>query len=87
LLEKFSKCLIEYFTYLYKQNIEISKNYQLEIPVRSINDSISVKVYNSTNFFSNFQTKYNYNSLNDKLSTLPYWETLDIESFISLKLR
>ena len=51
LLEKFSKCLIEYSTYLREQNIEISRNYQLEIPVRSIDDSISVKVYDGINFF------------------------------------
>ena len=82
LLEKFSKCLIEYSTYLHEQNIEISRNHQLEIPVRSIDDSISVKVYDGTNFFPNPQTKHNYNSLNDKLSTLSYWETLDIELFV-----
>ncbi|CAG8732537.1 5158_t:CDS:2, partial [Racocetra fulgida] len=45
LLEKFSKCLVEYSTYLHEQNIEISKNHQLEIPVRLLDDSISIKVY------------------------------------------
>ncbi|CAG8816499.1 33151_t:CDS:2, partial [Racocetra persica] len=39
----------EYSTYLHKQNIKISKNHQLEIPVRSLDDSISVKVYNVLN--------------------------------------
>jgi hypothetical protein len=35
-----------------------------------------------------FQTpKPNYDSLNDKLSTLPYWETLDIEPFVLLEPR
>jgi hypothetical protein len=82
LVEKFSKCLIEYSKYLRNQNIEISKNHQLEVPIRSIDDSVSVKVYNGAIFFPNPQTKYNYNSLNDKLSTLPYWETLDIEPFV-----
>jgi len=66
LLEKFSKCLTEYSTYLHEQNVKISKNYQLEIPVRSMNNSVSVKVYNSTSFFSNSLTKYSYDSLNNK---------------------
>jgi hypothetical protein len=64
------------------QRIEISKNHQLEIPIKSIDDSISIKVYESVRFFSNFQTKNIYDNLNNKLSTLPYWEVLDIEPFV-----
>jgi hypothetical protein len=82
IVEKFAKCLTEYSAYLNKQNIEVSKNHQLEIPVRSIEDSISIKVYDGIRGFSNFHAKYNYNSLNDKLSVLPYWEELNIELFV-----
>ena len=82
IVEKFSKCLNEYSTYLNAQNIEISKNHQLEIPVRSLDNSISVKVYDGIYFFSSLQTKSIYNSLNDKLATLPYWEAIDIEPFV-----
>ncbi|CAB5350750.1 unnamed protein product [Rhizophagus irregularis] len=82
IVEKFTKCLNEYSTYLNVQRIEISENHQLEIPIRSIDDSISVKVYEGVRFFSNFQTKNIYDNLNNKLSTLPYWEVLDIEPFV-----
>ncbi|CAG8531760.1 17157_t:CDS:2, partial [Dentiscutata erythropus] len=85
LLEKFSNCLIEYSTYLNEQNIEISKNHQLEFPVRSLDDSISIKIYDGTSFFSSPQTKSNYESLNNKLSTLSYWKVLDIEPFVPSK--
>jgi hypothetical protein len=82
IVKQFAKCLAEYSAYLNAQNIEISKNHQLEIPVRSMEDSISIKVYDGAQFFPNFHAKYNYNSLNDKLSALPYWETLNIEPFV-----
>ncbi|CAB4431161.1 unnamed protein product [Rhizophagus irregularis] len=59
--EKFAKCLTEYHTYLKAQNIEISKNHQLEIPVRSMKDSISIKIYDAAHYFPNFRAKYNYN--------------------------
>ncbi|GBB89722.1 hypothetical protein RclHR1_01650029 [Rhizophagus clarus] len=85
IIEKFAKCLVKYHIYLNAQNIEISKNHQLEIPVRSMEDSISIKIYDATNFFPNFRAKYDYNNLNDKLFTLPYWKTLNIESFMPLK--
>lgn len=87
IIEKFAKCLTEYHTYLKAQNIEISKNHQLEIPVRSMKDSISIKIYDAAHFFPNFRAKYDYNSLNDKLSALPYWETLNIEPFTPLEPR
>jgi len=80
IVEIFSKCLNEYSTYLNTQNIEISRNYQLEIPVRSIDNSISIKIYDGIHF-SNLNTKDIYNSLNEKLSTLSHWEALDIEPF------
>jgi hypothetical protein len=84
IVEKFTKCLNEYSTYLETQNIEISRNHQLEIPVRSIDDSISVKIYDSIHFLS---INNIYNSLNEKLSTLPYWEALDIEPFVPSESR
>ncbi|CAI2193385.1 13814_t:CDS:2 [Funneliformis geosporum] len=34
LIEKFTKCLNQYSTYLNMQNIEISRNHQLEIPFK-----------------------------------------------------
>ena len=71
-MKKFTKCLNEYFTYLNMQNTKISGNHQLEISVRSIDNSISIKVYNEIHFFSNLHTKNIYNNLNDKLFTLSY---------------
>ena len=85
IIEKFFKCLNEYSAYLNAQNIETNRNHQLEIPVRSIDDSINVKVYDGIRFFSN--SKNIYNDLNDKLSTLPYWEILNIDSFTPSELR
>ena len=81
IVEKFTKCLNEYSTYLNTKNIEIKRNHQLEIPVRSVDNSISVKIYDS----HSLQIKSIYNSLNDKLGTLPYWEALDIEPFVPLE--
>ena len=72
----------EYSTYLHTQNIKIGENHQLEIPVRSIDDSINVKVYDGIRISSNSHTKLKYESLNNKLSTLPFWEVLDIEPFV-----
>jgi len=85
IIEKFSKCLNEYSAYLNAQNLETNRNHQLEIPVRSIDDSTNVKVYDGIRLFSN--SKNIYNDLNDKLSTLPYWETLNIDSFTPSELR
>ena len=82
IVERFSKCLNEYSTYLRTQNIKIGENHQLEIPVRSIDDSINVKIYDGIQVFSNSHTKLKYKSLNNKLSTLPFWEVLDIEPFV-----
>ena len=87
IVEKFTKCLNEYSTYLNIQNTEINENYQLEILVRLIDNLISIKVYDKIHFFSNFYTKNIYDSLNDKLSTLSYWKVLDIELFVPLELR
>ncbi|RIA89165.1 hypothetical protein C1645_825250 [Glomus cerebriforme] len=49
IVERFSKCLNEYFTYLRTQNIKIGKNHQLEIPVRLIDDSINMKKKSQAN--------------------------------------
>ena len=87
IVEKFSKCLNEYSTYLNAQNIKINENHQLEILVRSIDDSVSVKIYDRIQFFSNSHTKQKYERLNDKLSTLPYWEAMNIELFTPSELR
>ncbi len=86
-MKKFTKCLNEYSTYLNIQNIKISENHQLEVPVKSIDDSISIKVYVRIHFFSNLYTKNIYNSLNNKLFTLSYWKVLDIELFMLLESR
>ncbi|RIA96553.1 hypothetical protein C1645_815229 [Glomus cerebriforme] len=66
------------------QNIEISRNHQLEIPIRLIDDSISIKIYNNTYFLP---TNNIYNNLNKKLSTLSYWKILDIKLFVPSELR
>ncbi len=86
-MEKFTKCLNEYSIYLNMQNTEISENHQLEIPVRSIDDSISIKVYDGIHFFFNLYIKNIYNSLNNKLFTLSYWKVLDIKLFMLSKLK
>ena len=79
IIEKFTKCLNEYSTYLKTQNTKTSRNHQLEVPVRSIDDSISVKIYDA---IRSLPTKSIYDDLNENLFTLPYWKTLDIESFL-----
>ena len=84
IIERFTKCLNEYSAYLNAQNIETSKNHQLEVPVRSTDNSISVKIFDSAHFVP---TKNIYSGLNEKLSSLPYWETLDIEPFVPLESR
>ncbi|RIA84335.1 hypothetical protein C1645_832418 [Glomus cerebriforme] len=51
-----------------------------------IDDLINVKIYDRIWVFSNSHTKLKYKSLNNKLSTLPFWEVLDIEPFVPPKL-
>ncbi|PKC16320.1 hypothetical protein RhiirA5_407138, partial [Rhizophagus irregularis] len=81
-IERFSKCLNEYSTYLKEQDIKMSENHNLSIPVRSIDDLISVKVYDRIQFNSNSYNRQKYASLNNKLSTIPCWEVMDVEPFV-----
>ncbi|CAG8554670.1 14091_t:CDS:2 [Racocetra fulgida] len=81
-VNRYANLLFGYLNMPWIKNLNL-----LEISVRSLDDSISVKVYNGISFFSNPQTKSDYDSLNNKLSTLSYWEALDIEPFISSEPR
>ncbi|PKK58505.1 hypothetical protein RhiirC2_796186 [Rhizophagus irregularis] len=63
----------------------MSENHNLSIPVRSIDDLISVKVYDRIQFNSNSYNRQKYASLNNKLSTIPCWEVIDVKLFVPSK--
>ncbi|GBC04961.1 hypothetical protein RclHR1_05970018 [Rhizophagus clarus] len=74
IIEKFAKCLAEYHIYSNTLNIEISNNHQLEIPVRLIEDSISIKIYDAAHFFPSFQPSKKYGLIHQNMPDNIYYK-------------
>ncbi|CAG8845386.1 13191_t:CDS:2, partial [Gigaspora margarita] len=73
--------ILNYVSFLQKQNKITTENHASIIPVRSIEQAITIKIHKSnTNIEQN--NKIKYYQLENALKNLPLWTPIDIENYL-----